>query len=76
MASTTYRQLQAECEARERVRLLTSLLQARLPERAGLLLPRLEDCSAETATRISELVGACRSDDELFAALETLLPDA
>ena len=82
MTSTTYQQIQAECEARgeargraeERARLLSTLLRARLHERAQPLIARLDGCSAEVATRAAELAGAPTTEEELLAALEALLP--
>lgn len=78
MVKKLIHEAEARGEVRERVRLLSALLRARLAERTELqrLLERTERAAPEVLERASLLMVTTPDDDALVAALERVLPGA
>lgn len=70
MTSTTYQQIQL----RGKRDLLGSLLKARLGAAAELLVARLSRATEDVVERAGALFATTRSDEELVAALDAVLP--
>lgn len=70
MTSTTYQQIQLRCKRD----LIGSQLKDRLGAAAELLVARLPQATESVLARVGSLVATMRSDEELVAALDALLP--
>ncbi|MGE0708198.1 MAG: hypothetical protein AB7N76_01035 [Planctomycetota bacterium] len=80
MQFSSWKQVSAEFEAKGEVKgerkVLATLLQRRLGDRAQALVERLEVSLAPELEQVTELLAQPSSDDQLVAALEALLPAA